>query len=145
MGIWRLHCLIWTSILAAKLKHNREPPCVDWKLKRKDMLLMGMMIVMKEAQWQCWSRTTRKQRSVTRLQTWVCASPPPHWTGMSLTSIHSTSLSLADQHFDVFLSDCDAVWPPEKLVRQAVYCEVIKLSAGTKRGQNARCNMWLKY
>lgn len=67
-------------------KHNIEHLCVDWKLTRKEM--MGMI---KEAQWQSWSRT-RKQRSVTRLQTWVSANPPLHWTGTSLDSFYFCGL-----------------------------------------------------
>lgn len=59
-------------------KHNREPHCVDWKLKRKEM-----MVMIREAQWPCWSRTT-KQRGGAQLQTWVSVNPPLHWTGSAV-------------------------------------------------------------
>lgn len=60
---------------------------------------------------------------------------------MSLTSISPrqflwlTNAVLSDQHADRILSDCGPVWVLEKLVRLAVCCEVIKLSAA-RRGKD---------
>lgn len=118
-------------------------------LTRKEM--MGMMMI-KEAQWQCSSRT-RKQRSVTRPQTWVSANPPPRWTGTSLEhplrldSVNFSVVKDTPQKNAVLPDQSEAalvgwgpVWPLEIPARQAGNWEVKESTVCmTNQALNKRC------